>query len=157
MEACCELGVARRGLELRLFTPPRSVSACPSGTRSFTATGHLPEAFCDGQLVRGGPVHLHDTEAGPRAAWRRRRRRLPGVELPPHAVSYVEHLRLAVVLARAREKRRGKYWAWCVRATRELRGVKARPERARRRRPFNGGAATAPLNLCTPRQTEELI
>jgi len=75
--------VARRGLELRLLTPPRPVSACPSGTRSFTATGHLPEAFRGGQLVRGGPVHLQDTEAGPRAAWRRRRRRLPGVEHPP--------------------------------------------------------------------------
>ena len=75
--------MARRGLELRLFTPPRSVSACPSGTRSFTATGHLPEALCGGQLVRGGPDELHDTEAGPRAAWHCRRRRLPGVELPP--------------------------------------------------------------------------
>lgn len=63
------------------------------------------------------------------------------------AVFIVEHLRLAVVLARARDKRRGKDRAWCVRATRELRGVKARPERARRRRPFNGGAATAPLNF----------
>ena len=51
--------------------------------RSFTVTGHLPEASCDGQLVRGGPVQLHDTEAGPRAAWRRRRRRLLGVEHPP--------------------------------------------------------------------------
>ena len=150
MEACCELGVARRGLRLRLFTPPRPVSACPRGTRSFTATGHLPEASCDGQLVRGGPVHLQDVEAGPSTAWHRRRRRLPGVELPPHAVSYVEHLRLAVVLARAREKRRGKDWAWVVRATCEPWGVKARPERARRRRPFNGGAATAPLSSTCP-------
>ena len=73
------------------------------------------------------------------------------------AVFNVEHLRLAVVLARAREKRRGKDWAWVVRATREPWGVKARPEGARRRRPFNGGAATAPLNYVQAKQTEELI
>ena len=72
------------------------------------------------------------------------------------AVFNVEHLRHRLRAGQREGERRGKDWAWCVRATRELRGVKARPERARRRRPFNGGAATAPLNLCTPRQTEEL-
>ena len=44
------------------------------------------------------------------------------------AVSYVEHLRLAVVLARTRGKRRGKGRVWVMRATRERRGVIARPE-----------------------------
>ena len=72
------------------------------------------------------------------------------------AVFNVEHLRLRLRAGQREGERRGKDWAWCVRATRELRGVKAWPGRARRRRPFNGGAATAPLNLCTLRQTEEL-
>ena len=73
------------------------------------------------------------------------------------AVSYVEHLRLAVVLARAREKRRGKGRAWVVRATRERWGVIAQPEGARRRRPYTSGAATAPLNYTCPKPIEELL
>ena len=62
------------------------------------------------------------------------------------AVFNVEHLRLRLRAGQREGERRGNDWAWGVRATREPWGVMARQERAHRRRQFNGGAVTAPLN-----------
>ena len=66
------------------------------------------------------------------------------------AVYSIEHLRLYLRAGQSEGEGKGNYWAWCVRATRELGGVKARPEGARRRRPYTGGAATAPLSSTCP-------
>ena len=49
------------------------------------------------------------------------------------AVHSVEHLRLRLRTGQSEGERRGNDRAWRVRATRELWGVIARPERARRR------------------------